>query len=104
MQDYGAMIRSVFEMGSIRDAQIMFEICVKNAYPTNDFRRLELIRFTKEDQYREGRSWNHVFQIHATTHNDSPVWEVLCQRVTMGKAPEKRVLLDYMNLGFVKYC
>jgi len=104
MQDYGAMIRSVFEMGSIRDAQIMFEICVKNAFPTNDFRRLELIRFTKEDQYMEGRSWNHVFQIRATTHNSSAVWEVLCHRVTMGKAPEKKVLLDYMTLGFVQYC
>ena len=47
MEDYRAMIRSVFEMGSIQDAQTMFGLCVRNAFPTNDFRRLELIRFTK---------------------------------------------------------
>ena len=61
MEDYRAMIRSVFEMGSIQDAQTMFGLCVRNAFPTNDFRRLELIRFTKTDKYMEGRSLNHVF-------------------------------------------
>ena len=50
MEDYRAMIRSVFEMGSIQDAQTMFGLCVRNAFPTNDFRRLELIRFTKTDK------------------------------------------------------
>ena len=51
----------------------------------------------------EGRSWNHVFQIQAGTHKGSPVWEVKCQRVTMGKTPDKNVYLDYNSLGFVEY-
>ena len=48
MQDYGAMIRSTFELGSVRDAQLLFEACIKNAFPTFHFRRLELIRFIRE--------------------------------------------------------
>ena len=33
MEDYRAMIRSVFEMGSIQDAQTMFGLCIRNAFP-----------------------------------------------------------------------
>ena len=103
MEDYGAMIRNVFEMGSIRDAQTLFDAFVKNAFPTNDFRRLELIRFVREDKYMEGRSWNHVFEIKKSTYRDEPAWEVYCHRVTMGKTPDKQVYLDYLTLGFVEY-
>ena len=103
MEDYGAMIRSVFEMGSIRDAQVLFEACIRNAFPTFNFRGLELIRFLKEAQYMEGKSWNHVFEIQKTQLEDSPVWEVHCHRVTMGKTPDKHVYLDYLSLNFVKY-
>lgn len=103
MEDYGAMIRSTFEMGSVRDAEMLFEACVKNAFPTNTFRRLELIRFIREEQYMEGRSWNHVFEIKATQVSGNPVWEVQCRRVTSGKAPEKHVYLDYLTLMFVQY-
>ena len=63
MQDYRAMIRSTFELGSVRDAEVLFETCIKNAFPTFNFRRLELIRFLREEQYMEGRSWNHVFEV-----------------------------------------
>ena len=63
MEDYSAMIRSTFDLGSVRDAEALFETCIKNAFPTNTFRRLELIRFTRDKQYMEGRSWNHVFEI-----------------------------------------
>lgn len=103
MENYSAMIRSTFEQGSVRDAEMLFETCVKNAFPTFNFRRLELIRFVREDQYMEGRSWNHVFEIHATMLKTSPVWEVECRRVTMGKSPDKHVYLDYESLGFVRY-
>lgn len=103
MEDYSAMIRSTFDYGSVRDAETLFETCIKNAFPTNNFRRLELIRFLKEDHYMEGRSWNHVFEIKRSTLNDNPVWEVHCRRVTMGKSPEKNVYLDYLSLGFVGY-
>ena len=103
MQDYGAMIRSVFQLGSVRDANNLFETCIKNAFPTFNFRGLELIRFLREDEYMEGKSWNHVFEIHKTDLNGSPVWEVNCHRVTMGKTPDKQVYLDYMTLGFVQY-
>ena len=103
MENYSAMIRATFEMGSVRDAEALFESCVKNAFPTNDFRRLELIRFTREPQYMEGRSWNHVFEIRKSALQGSPVWEVRCHRVTTGKSPDKHVYLDYFSLGFVDY-
>lgn len=103
MQDYGAMIRSTFELGSVRDAELLFETCIKNAFPTFNFRRLELIRFTRDEPYMEGRSWNHVFEIKKAQLQGQPVWEVHCRRVTMGKTPDKHVILDYMTLGFVQY-
>lgn len=103
MQDYGAMIRSTFQLGSVRDAEAFFDICIKNAFPTNNFRRLELIRFTREPQYMEGRSWNHVFEIQKTQLDGHDVWKVHCHRVTMGRTPDKHVYLDYLSLGFVKY-
>lgn len=103
MQDYGAMIRSTFEQGSVRDGQALFEACIKNAFPTFNFRRLELIRFTRDPQYMEGRSWNHVFEITCNTLHGQKVWEVHCHRVTMGKTPDKHVILDYMSLGFISY-
>lgn len=103
MENYTAMIRSVFEMGSVRDANVLFETCVRNAFPTFNFRGLELVRFLRENQYMEGKSWNHVFQIQATILENHPVWEVNCHRVTMGKTPDKQVYLDYVTLGFVRY-
>ena len=103
MQDYGAMIRSTFEQGSVRDGEALFEACIKNAFPTFNFRRLELIRFTRDPQYMEGRIWNHVFEITCNTLHGQKVWEVHCHRVTMGKTPDKHVILDYMSLGFISY-
>ena len=103
MQDYGAMIRSTFEQGSVRDGQALFEACIKNAFPTFNFRRLELIRFTRDPQYMEGRSWNHVFEITCNTLHGQKVWEEHCHGVTMGKTPDKHVILDYMSLGFISY-
>ena len=82
MQDYGAMIRSTFELGSVRDAELLFETIVKNAFPTFTFRRLE-IRKGELDSF--------------------PVWEVNCHRVTMGKTPDKQVYLDYLTLDFIRY-
>ena len=103
MGNYEAMIRSTFDHGSVRDAEILFETAIKNAFPTNTFRRLELIRFLRDEQYMEGRSWNHVFEIKKTELGGCPVWAVQCRRVTMGKSPDKNVYLDYMSLGFVEY-
>ena len=103
MEDYGAMIRSTFELCSIRDAQDFFEACIRNAFPTFNFRRLDLIRIDRDKMYLEGRSWNHVFEIQKAELQGNPVWEVHCHRVTMGRTPDKHVCLDYMSLGFVKY-
>ena len=103
MEDYGAIIRNVFEMGSVRDANELFVKCIENAFPTFRFRGLELVRFLKENKYMEGKSWNHVFEIKQVTLEGSALWEVTCHRVTMGKSPDKIVHLDYMTLGFVQY-
>ena len=103
MQDYGAMIRNTFELGSVRDAELLFETIVKNAFPTYTFRRLELIRVQQDTPYLEGRSWNHVFEITKGELDNFPVWEVNCHRVTMGKTPDKQVYLDYLTLDFIRY-
>ena len=103
MANYTTTITNTFEHGSIRDANILFEACVKNAFPTFNFRNLELIRFLWKDQYMEGKSWNHVFEICATKVGNSLVWEVNCRRVTMGKTPDKQVYLDYTTLDFARY-
>lgn len=103
MEDYSALIRNTFDFGSVRDAEELFSICIRNAFPSNEFRRLELIRFVREEKFLEGRSWNHVFQIKAGIYKDSKVWEVTCHRVTMGNSPDKNVYLDYTSLGFVGY-
>jgi len=103
MENYSAMIRATFEMGSIRDAEALFTACVKNAFPTNDFRRLELIRFIREEQYMEGRSWNHVFEMKAAMLGSNRVWDVRCRRVSSGQAPEKHVFVDYQSLNFLRY-
>ena len=103
MEDYSAIIRNTFEYGSVRDAELLFDTIVKNAFPTNTFRRLELIRFIRDEHYMEGRSWNHVFEINKTENHGNPVWAGQCRRVTMGKSPEKNVYLDFTSLGFVRY-
>lgn len=103
MKDYSNTICNTFEKGSIRDANLLFETCIKNAFPTFNFRGLELIRFLWKDQYMEGKSWNHVFEIQKSVVGESPVWEVNCRRVTMGKTPDKQVILDYQTLDFVQY-
>ena len=103
MANYSAMIRSVFEQGSVRDAEQLFETCIKNAFPTFNFRRLELIRVLRDDYSMEGRSWNHVFEINRAEWQGNPVWEVHCRRVTMGRTPDKHIYLDYLTLGFVGY-
>lgn len=103
MGDYSALIRNAFDFGSIRDAEDLFALCVCNAFPANEFRRLELIRFVREDKFMEGRSLNHVFVIKTGVLKQNPIWEVHCKRVTMGKSPDKNVYLDYNTLGFVGY-
>ena len=103
MENYSAMIRNTFELCSIRDGQVFFETCLKNAFPTFNFRRLELIRIDRDNYYLEGRSWNHVFEVKKGLWKGAPVWEVQCRRVTMGKSPDKNVYLDYLTLGFVGY-
>ena len=103
MEDYGAIIRNTFEMGSVLDATTLFDACIQNAFPTFHFRGLQLVRFLGKSQYMEGKSWNHVFEIRKTMVGQSPVWEVNCRRVTMGKTPDKQVYLDYQSLDFVQY-
>ncbi len=103
MEDYSLMIQSAFAMGSVRDAEALFEMCIQNAFPTFHFRRLELIRFVRSEEFMEGRSWNHVFEIRKSEFKGSDVWEVTSHRVTMGKTPDRHVYLDYTSLSFVDY-
>ena len=77
MSNYSAMIRNTFELCSIRDGQVFFETCLKNAFPTFNFRRPELIRIDRDSYYLEGRSWNHVFEIRKTELDGEPVWALI---------------------------
>ena len=103
MSNYSAMIKATFEMGSIADAENLFSACVRSAFPTCDFRRLELLRFVQKDQYMEGRSLNHVFEMKAGEYEGHKVWDVKCRRVSAGETPEKHVIVDYNSLGFQRY-
>jgi hypothetical protein len=98
MEDYSVLIHNTFELHSVRDAQHLFEICIRNAFPTNTFRGLDLVRFLRENRYIEGKSWNHVFEIQQEERDGVPVWSVHCHRVTLGRSPDKHVYLDYNTL------
>lgn len=103
MNNYDSMIRAAFEIGSIADAESLFSACVRSAFPTCDFRRLELLRFLQAEQYMEGRSLNHVFEMKASIYDGQKVWTVKCRRVSSGETPEKNVLVDYSSLAFQRY-
>ena len=74
MEDYRAIIRNTFELGSVRDANLLFEACIHNAFPTFNFRGLELVRFLREEQYLEGKSGTGEF-----------ISEILKQRLDSGR-------------------
>lgn len=103
MADYSAMIRNTFEIGSREDAFSLFSACVRCAFPTNDYRGLELIRFRREEPYLEGKSMNHVFEIHQSEYRGHPVWDVTSHRISMGQSPDRHALLDYLTLDFIDY-
>ena len=46
-QYFGVITILICGMGSIRAAEALFEAIIRNAFPTNDFRRLELIRIDR---------------------------------------------------------
>lgn len=103
MEDYSEIIQNTFVRGSVRDAQFLFETCIRKAFPTSNYRRLELISVMREDQFMEGRSWNHVFDMHKDSLNGMDVWYVHCKRVTLGSSPDKQVYLDFTTLDFIQY-
>ena len=103
MVNYVSIIRNAFGNNDSKDATFLFETCIKNAFPTFNFRKLELIRLLHDEYYMIGKSLNHVFEIHAVSIDDNRLWEVHCHRVSMGKTPDKHVYLDFTTLGFVQY-
>lgn len=103
MENFETMIRNTFKLGSIRDAQMLFENIIRQAFPTAEFHQLELVRFLQDEPYMEGRSWNHVFEVSRLFLDNYPVWEVRCHRVTMGQTPDKHVFLDFGSLELVRY-
>lgn len=98
MEDYSVLIHNTFELHSVRDAQRLFEVCIRNAFPASNFRGLEVVRFLRENRYIEGKSWNHVFEVQKVEMEGKSVWSVHCHRVTLGRTPDKQVYLDYDNL------
>lgn len=98
-----ATAKKAFELGCVESATTFAQTCVKNAFPTFNFREFTLTRFLPHNLYLEARSLNHQFVIKSVTVNKIKVWEVYCHRVSMGASPDKQVLLDYESLEFATY-
>ncbi len=92
-----------FTEGSIADAEIFFQTCIHNAFPTMAFRELELTHLLPEQVVLKGKSANHIFTIHVGGSGDERYFEVQYHRFREGVTPDKRVLLEYHTLEFVRY-
>ncbi len=94
-------VKNTFESGSLKDATIFFETCVKNAFPTCEFRLPELTHLKNSELYAAGKSLNHCFEIFKSVCEGSEVWEVVCRR--RNGTSEKHVYVDFDSLEFVAY-
>ena len=92
-----------FTEGSIADAENFFRMCIHNAFPTMMFRELMLTHLLPEQVMMEGKSANHIFTIHAGGEGDERYFEVQYHRFREGVTPDRRVILEYHTLVFVRY-
>ena len=103
MQDYGAMIRSTFGLGSVRDAELLFETIVEKRFPHLYLPSSGADPCPAGHPLSGRQKLEPCFEIRKGELDSFPVWEVNCHRVTMGKTPDKQVYLDYLTLDFIRY-
>lgn len=102
-ENYDEIRDRVFTEGSVADAEIFFRACIRNAFPTMGFRELQLTHILPEHAVLKGKSANHIFTIHAGGSGDERYFEVRYHRFREGVTPDKRVILEYHTLEFVRY-
>ena len=95
-------INKTFTEGSIRDAAVFLQTCVKNAFPEFHFRGLEITNLMPAKKAVEGKSWNHVLKVKATEAEGKKVWEVFCHRVSQGETVDKKAILDFETLEIIE--
>lgn len=92
-----------FTEGSVVDADIFFQTCIRSAFPTMAFRDLQLTNLLPEQGILKGKSANHIFTIHEKGTGDTRCFEVCYHRFREGVTPDRCVILEYHTLAFVKY-
>ena len=93
--------KNTFSQGSIRDAVVFLDMCIKNAFPEFNFRGLEVTNLMATKKVIEGKSWNHVFKVSATTSPVGDAWEISCHRVSHGATEDKKAILDADTLKVI---
>ena len=93
--------KKTFSEGSVRDAAVFLEMCVKNAFSEFHFRGLEITNLMPTKQTVEGKSWNHVLKVKAIEINGKKAWEVSCHRVSHGETADKKAFLDPETLDVI---
>ena len=88
-----------FTLGSIRDAVVFLEMCVKNAFPEFHFRGLEVTNLMATKKIIEGKSWNHSLKVNFVETPEGSAWQVSCHRISNGASTDKKVLLDTETLA-----
>lgn len=95
------IIKNTFENGSVRDALILLNTCVHNAFPEFNFRGIEVLRLVTGKKLIEGKSWNHDFILRLSEYEGAPAWEVFCHRVSHGETADKIAFLDAVTLNLI---
>ena len=90
--------KNTFTLGSIRDAVVFLDMCVKSAFPEFHFRGLEVTNLMASKRIVEGKSWNHHFLISLVDTENGKAWEISCRRVSDGASADKKARLDVTNL------
>lgn len=90
--------KNTFSEGSIRDAVVFLNMCIKSAFPEFHFRGIEVTNLMATKKVIEGKSWNHILRVSATTSAVGDAWEVSCHRVSHGSTADKKVILDAETL------
>ena len=90
--------KNTFSQGSIRDAVVFLDMCVKSAFPEFHFRGIEVTNLMASKHVVEGKSWNHYFHITCVDSDTGKAWEISCRRVSDGAATARKALLDVYTL------
>ena len=90
--------KNTFSQGSIRDAVVFLDMCVKSAFPEFQLRGIEVTNHMASKHVVEGKSWNHYFHITCVDSDKGKAWEISCRRVSDGAATARKALLDVYTL------